>query len=142
LPIKTDISINYTLWLWIFTALFCFRITAQLLVANFEIGFLPPFDSWHSGTMPYLLLLFIQIVILSVMVRTNYRYSSGKMLSNPVLGKGLLIFGIIYLLVMLIRLGLGLTVFSENRWFGNYIPTFFHLVLASWILMIGRFIYK
>ena len=131
-----------TVLLWGLTALFSFRVIAQLIVANFETGFLPPFESWHSGTMPYWLLLLIQVLILIIMLTTNYRYCSGKLIGKPLIGRGLLIFGVIYLLVMLLRLGLGLTLFSEDRWFSNYIPTFFHLVLAVWVLTIGRIHYK
>ena len=131
-----------TVLLWGMTALFSFRVIAQLIVANFETGFLPPFESWHSGTMPYSLLLLIQVLILIIMLTTNTRYCSGKLIGKPLIGRGLLIFGVIYLLVMLLRFGLGLTLFSEDRWFSNYIPTFFHLVLAVWVLTIGRIHYK
>lgn len=130
---------RYGPWLWMFTALFCFRVVAQLIVANYETRYLPSFERWHSAAMPYWMLVLIQAVILVIMVRTNYRYSSDKLVANPVLGKGLLIFGVIYLCAMLLRFGLGLTLFSENRWFSNFIPTFYHLVLASWVLTIGRF---
>jgi hypothetical protein len=43
---------------------------------------------------------------------------------------------------MLARLILGLTIYHESRWFTSYLPTVFHLVLASWLLAYGHFHYK
>ena len=43
---------------------------------------------------------------------------------------------------MLARLLLGMTVYRQTRWFTSYLPTAFHLVLASWILLYGQFNYK
>ena len=40
---------------------------------------------------------------------------------------------------MLIRLLLGLTIMRDSRWFTSYLPTAFHLVLASWLLVYGHF---
>jgi len=122
----------------VFTVLFCFRVVAQLIVANIETGILPAFERWHSGAMPYWMLFLVQVLILGLMVRTNRFYTTGKIIASPVLGRVLLIFGTIYLLGMVLRLGLGLTLFSDDRWFANHIPTFFHLVLASWVLVVGR----
>ena len=135
--IKLNTKNNYIAWLWVISTLFCFRVIAQLLVSKFEIGFLPSFENWHSGTMPYWVLLLMQIVILIIMVRTNYNVSSGNLVLNPLIGKIMVVIGVIYFLVMLLRLGLGLTLFSEDRWFSNFVPTFFHFVLASWVLLVG-----
>jgi len=79
----------------------------------------------------------IQAIILVSMVCTNYRYSSGKLSANTYFGKGLAVFGMVYLFLMLFRLGLGMSVYSEDRWFSNYIATFFHIVLASWVLVVS-----
>ena len=40
---------------------------------------------------------------------------------------------------MVVRLMLGLTVLSSHYWFANHLPTFFHLVLASFMLVAGAF---
>ena len=124
-------------WLWLLTGLFGFRVLAQLLVANVDVAFLPSFERWHSATMPYAMLLLIQVVILAVMGRTNTRYATQGLKTRPRLGRGLLVFGVIYLLGMLLRLVLGLTLYTGHPWFSKVIPTIFHLVLALWVLSIG-----
>ncbi len=53
--------------------------------------------------------------------------------------KFLTVSGGLYLGVMLLRLLLGLTLFGDSRWFGNHIATFFHIVLASFLLVTGDF---
>lgn len=128
--------------LWVLTVLFCFRIFAQLTVYFVDISFLPSFDRWHSEAMPYWALLLIQVIILIIMIITNYFYIARKLILRPLLGRWLLIFGVIYLVSMIIRLILGLTMFTGDRWFANHIPTFFHFVLASWILIIGMVHFK
>lgn len=50
-------------------------------------------------------------------------------------------FGALYFLTMFARLVLGLTVYRGIRWFASYIPTVFHLVLASWLLLYGHYHY-
>jgi hypothetical protein len=51
----------------------------------------------------------------------------------------MLVFGGLYFATMLVRLVLGLTVLSTNRWFSSILPTIFHLVLASYLLVYGHF---
>lgn len=139
---KPGFSRNYALCLWLLTALFCFRIFAQFIVYFADISLLPPFYLWHSEIMSYWALFLIQIIILIIMIRTNYQYTEGNSIAKLTLGRGLLIFGVVYFAIMLIRLILGLTLFTEERWFTNHIPTFFHFVLASWVLIIGMFHFK
>lgn len=55
------------------------------------------------------------------------------------LGKVLYVIGGIYLGLMCLRLIIGLTVLPDHFWFGAILPTLFHLVLASFILVYGRF---
>jgi hypothetical protein len=43
---------------------------------------------------------------------------------------------------MLLRLILGLTLLSSVSWFATPIPAFFHLVLASIVLVIGHYHYR
>jgi len=43
---------------------------------------------------------------------------------------------------MLFRLVAGLTFVTNHSWFSARIPTFFHLVLASFLLLLGSFHYK
>lgn len=54
----------------------------------------------------------------------------------------MLAFGGIYFTTMLVRLVLGLTILSTNRWFSSILPTMFHLVLASYLLVYGHFHFR
>lgn len=54
----------------------------------------------------------------------------------------MLAFGAIYCTTMLVRLVLGLTIFRSNRWFSSILPTTFHLVLASYLLLDGHFHFR
>ncbi|MEM7791418.1 MAG: hypothetical protein AAF546_08450 [Verrucomicrobiota bacterium] len=40
--------------------IFCFRVFAQLLQAVQPVDFLPPFERWASGLLPYPILLITQ----------------------------------------------------------------------------------
>lgn len=57
-------------------------------------------------------------------------------------GIWLLTFGSIYFLLMLFRLIVGFTFAPDHPWFGAWIPAFFHMVLASFVLLVGHFHYK
>ena len=39
--------------------LFVFRVVAQFVQWIHPVDFLPPFDDWHSGILPYLSLIHI-----------------------------------------------------------------------------------
>jgi hypothetical protein len=43
---------------------------------------------------------------------------------------------------MFMRLLLGATVLREARWFASPVPTAFHLVLAAYLFVYGRFHYR
>jgi len=130
---------SYTPWLWLLLVLFAFRVIAQLSLTQFDIPLLPNYEQWHSGAMPYWLLLLSQVVILAVMLKVTLNFSRSRISPNRRSGTGLAAFGIMYLSIMLGRLILGLTVYTDSRWFTNWIPTFFHIVLASFVLVIAAF---
>jgi len=44
--------------------LFCLRVIGQILVAFFNVSFLPPMEEWFSVLLPYPALLTSQILIL------------------------------------------------------------------------------
>lgn len=133
---------RYALGLFVLSALFMFRVAAQLLVSVIDVSFLPAFESWHSGTMPYPILVLFQVLILTVMMVTAIRCKQGNISANRRTGAVLLIFGIFYLFSMLLRFALGLWVFTDSRWFTNYLPTLFHIVLAVYVLLIGHYHYR
>jgi len=129
---------RYAIAGWILFALFAFRVIAQPLSLVLDIG-LPTFESWHSATLPYSVLLVSQLLILTAMGWTNHRLGVGAVEPRPIAGLMVLTVGGIYFGAMVVRLVLGLTVLSHSRWFASPIPTVFHLVLAGWLLVYGDY---
>lgn len=124
--------------LWSLLALFCLRVLAQLTVAAVPIPFIPPFDAWHSGALPYPVLVLLQIVIIVVLVRIARGFATGRTHPSRRASTALLAFGSIYFGAMLTRIVLGETVLRDSSWFRAHIPSFFHLVLASFLLVAGH----
>ena len=135
-------SIRYARWLWLLLALFVVRVLAQPLSLIIDTPLLPRFESWHSGVLPYPALVAAQVLIIAWFARTAWRFGKGDVVPSYRLGVFFLAFGSLYFLFMLARLLLGLTIKSDSRWFTSYLPTAFHLVLASWLLVYGRFHFK
>ncbi|MFL5482172.1 MAG: hypothetical protein ACJ8AK_08255 [Gemmatimonadaceae bacterium] len=83
-----------------------------------------------------------QLFIIAWFARTAARFGDGDIAPGSRRGVFFLVFGSIYFLAMFARLLLGLTVYRESRWFTSYIPTVFHLVLATWLLVYGHYHYR
>lgn len=126
---------QYAPWLFLLTALFAFRVFAQMATLQFSIPLLPEFEAWHSGSMPYGLLVFFQFVILIMMIRTSRRAWQNTLDASRKMGRFLWGFGIVYLILMYARLILGQTLLDEYRFFSNTITTSFHFVLAAFVLI-------
>ncbi|QPJ62875.1 MAG: hypothetical protein G3M70_13715 [Candidatus Nitronauta litoralis] len=125
--------------LWILFGLFCFRVSAQLLQNFYPVSFLPPFDDWHSGALPYGILVGFQIVIIVLCLLAIQDVSNPIPKPDREKGKYLLTIGCFYFVIMVVRLAGGYTFASSIHWFNVRIPTIFHLVLASFILLYGHF---
>jgi hypothetical protein len=134
-------SRRYAVSLWVLFALFLFRVVAQPLSLVVHLAILPPFDSWYSGLVSYGLLLGSQVVILAVEGWTAWRFTIGAVTPRRWLGVAALIFGSLYFVSMVARLVLGLTVLSDSPWFAHPVPTLFHLPLAGFVVLFGRFHY-
>jgi len=102
---------------------------------------LPPFEAWHSGAIPYSLLLASQLLILAASGWMAWRFSIGAVEPRRPIGLAAIAVGGLYFLGMVARLVLGATVLSDVRWFASPVPTVFHLVLAGYLLLVGRFHY-
>ena len=132
----------YTKWLWLCTSLFAFRVIAQLAALLFKPKFLPSFESWHGGVLPYPLLLSTQILIFIWLAWTAWRFSQNNIYPRRRLGMVIIVFASLYFLVMLLRFLLGSTILSDYRWFASYLPAFFHLVLASYLFLYAHFHFR
>ena len=134
--------VRYSGWLWLLLLLFVLRVVGQLLVALFQVSFLPPMQEWYSGVVPYgpLLLSQVAIILLAGKICVDFSRGHGFFITpHPRLGRGLLVFGSLYLGVMLIRYGIRMSLYPLERWVGGSIPIFFHWVLASFVLVLGHY---
>lgn len=129
----------YGRWLWLLAALFLVRVAAQPLALVIDRPFVPPFDAWHSGVVPYGVLVAAQVAIVAVMCRTALRMSRRRVVPDRRVGIIALTAGAVYFSGMLVRLVLGTTVLSGQPWFARPLPTAFHLVLAGFMLVYGLF---
>ena len=111
--------------------LFLFRVVAQFAQIWMEIDFLPPFEAWHSATIPYEFLFTAQIAILLAGLYVLPQIGRSRFRANRRASAGLLIIGLIYFAVMAFRLLVGLSFLVDIAWFRAILPTMFHLVLAS-----------
>lgn len=132
---------KYAPWLWALLMIFIFRVLAQLSLTMFDIPFLPPFEAWYSGVLSYRQLLASQVFIIMLMAFVALRFSLGIVKAKRWLGLSLLTLGSLYFSIMIVRLLIGIADISEIIWFNRPIPSFFHLVLATFVLLIGHYHY-
>lgn len=130
---------QYVVVLSVLTSLFAFRIFAQLIQFIYPVNFLPPYVVWHSGALPYELLVAAQGLILVICLRIIWDIKKRTII--PSRRKGMILFtlGSIYLVSMCIRLIVGWVIAPDHFWFGAIVPTLFHLVLASFVIFYGQF---
>jgi len=120
-------------------AAFLFRVGAQAIQAWRPVAWLPPFESWHSATLPYSLLLASQLVILAAQFWVLIAMIQGRGRPRKAVGVTLLVLGAAYFGFMLFRLISGLTFLRHVPWFDAILPTEFHLVLAAFLLVLADF---
>ena len=120
-------------------ALFALRVVAQAMQRWHALPFLPPFDAFQGSALRYELLLSVQIAILAVMVRVAWLVRVGRLQRQASVGGALAIAGSIYFSAMLIRLCIGFAAPAAPDWFKAWIPGVFHLVLASFVLVLAAY---
>ena len=131
---------GYAIALWVLLGLFALRVAGQLLIAAGAGGFLPPWEEWFSGAVPYPALLASQLLIIllyAAIARDVSRRSGFFAVPRSRLGSALLAFGSLYFGVMVIRYAIRMTLYPAERWWGGSIPIVFHWVLSAFILVSG-----
>ena len=126
--------------LWLFTGLFVLRVVGQMLVAVSHQSWLPPMEQWNL--VPYTILLPIQLVFIAVMIWIDlaFTWETGISIATyPGFGRFLIIFSAVYALAMPIRYVIRMSRRPDQRWFGGTIPMVFHIVLASYLYILGGF---
>ena len=137
-PYETQ-SRNYGYALLGLTVLFGFRVFAQLIQVWYPIPFLPPFHAWHSGTLPYWVLVLVQLLIFAGCIKIVVNLFNCTIKASVRKGNIYMYLGLIYFAIMCVRLVAGFTVAKEHVWFGAKLPTVFHLVLATFVMIYGHF---
>lgn len=113
-----------------------------MLVAFVGVSWLPPMESWYSGLMPYPYLLPSQFLIIALYSKVCLDFTRGEgffVRPRPVFGRGVLVFGYLYLVSMIVRYAIHMSLYPEVRWLGGANPIFFHWVLAGFIIAFGQY---
>ena len=127
-------------WLcWSLAGLFAARVLGQALQRTLPQPFLPPFDAFQGSRLPYALLLGAQVLILAAMALVSWRMQRRRLVPVPRIGSALRVLGSVYMLFALSRIAIGWAVPGANAWFRTWIPAFFHVVLAAFVLTIAHY---
>lgn len=132
----------YAFVLWLLTFLFFLRVLGQLLVALFNVAFLPPMEEWYSGLIAYPILLSVQVLILIFQIKLCTDFFRGYgffVVPRKRLGFWLRWLSYLYFSSMVLRYIIMMVLYPERRWFGGTIPIFFHFVLAGFLFTWGHF---
>ena len=124
------------------TLAFCFRVIAQLLQKFGNFNFLPSFNDWQSGSIPYLWLFISQVIIISIAIYTIFKIHKNTYKYSIKKSKVLLFIGWLYFIFMLIRFVLSITILQSHPWYGATIPAAFHMVLAAYLIVLGWYEYN
>ena len=119
------------------------RVAGQLVVVLAAPGWLPPVEEWHSGLVPYEILLPSQVLILGLQARVSWDLWRGQgrfARRARRRGVGMRRFAAIYALAMLLRYAVTMTLYPERRWLGHSIPIVFHWVLAGYLYVWSRYL--
>lgn len=120
--------------LWVCLFLFMARVIGQVYVGIYgSVGllyFLPKWEHWYSGALPYPLLLVSQILIIQLLTLMAYDYSRQTgffFIKSPRIQRVVRYLAILYFTSMVVRA----IWFDEH----HFIPILFHCVLALFLFV-------
>lgn len=125
--------------LWLLTLGFLLRVLGQVIQCWAPQPYLPPFHSFQGSNLPYPVLFSVQVILLAIMVRTAHRVQTAALPPSDSAGRILCRLGAIYLGLSLVRIAIGLLVPPAPEWFRTWIPAIFHVVLATYVVVLGRY---
>lgn len=123
--------------LWLLTLAFLSRVLGQLIQSWSPHPALPAFAAFQGSGLPYWLLLSSQLLILFLMAHHAWLAFSGKLVPRPETGRRLLWLGSIYMAGSVARILIGVAFDNAPGWFHAWIPAGFHVVLASYVLVLA-----
>ena len=124
--------------MWVCLALFIARVLGQVYAGLYKPRFLPPWEEWYSGLLPYPWLLLAQVLIIMWMTLIAYdvtRATGFFVLESPATISFVQWFSLIYFFGMIFRYVLTMWRVPARRWFKGTIPIWFHMVLALFLLL-------
>lgn len=128
---------------WLFTILLVLRVVGQLVVVLRAPPWLPPMEQWQSGLLPYPVLLFAQVIVLTLMmwISVNVTSGSGYFVDprRPEMGRVVVGFSYVYFGGMVLRYIIWMWRRPDQRWFGGTIPIIFHSFVAAFLYTFGRY---
>jgi len=128
--------------LWALLVLFALRVVGQALVVFLHVPWLPPEREWYSGLLAYPLLLPAQVLILLLLGAVCRDFTRGRgwfVTPRRWIGRWVTGFGVVYLAAMIVRYVIWMALHPEARWLGGSIPIMFHCVLATFLILLGRY---
>ena len=133
---------RYLPWMLALAALFVLRVLAQAVQWAGPVPFLPPFDTWQGSGLPYPALLASQVLIVALLARALAVVRSRSITPATWKHRACFVLGGAYFAAMAFRLAAGLTFLSDVGWFAESLPALFHLVLATFVLLFGHYVYS
>ena len=125
--------------LWSLTLLFASRVLGQALQRWWPQPYLPPFSAFQGSGLNFPVLLSAQVIILAMMVRAASRVGAGTLNPSPGQSRFLTVFGALYMAGSVLRIVIGLVVPNAPQWFKVWIPAFFHVVLAGFVITLALY---
>jgi hypothetical protein len=99
-------------------------------------------DAWYSGLLAYPYLLTAQLLIIMLLTKVSWDFTRTHgffVTPRQLFGRGVLYFGYLYLAAMILRYIIHMSLYPEDRWLGGTIPIVFHWVLATYVILFGRY---
>ncbi len=122
--------------LWLLQSLFFLRVMGQIYVGLYAPPWLPPWQEWYSGLLPYPVLLPVQIMLLMWMTVISYdnsRDTGWFCVESHRMRHWLRWFAYVYAGSMLLRYVIVMSLRPDMRWLHGTIPIVFHWVLAGYV---------
>jgi hypothetical protein len=129
---------TYVAVLLLLSLLFAMRVLGQAVQFWTTVPWLPSFESFQGGGLPYWVLLSAQVLILGFMARHSCQVQQGRVEPRRERGRVLLWVGGTYLAGSLGRMAIGL-VPGAPRWYRVWIPGAFHVVLAGYVVTLAAY---
>jgi hypothetical protein len=127
--------------LWLCLGLFAVRVIGQIEVVLWSPSWLPPFQAWESGLVPYGVLLPVQIMLIAWMALVaadQWRGSGRFWVTQPATRRRLRIASGVYFAVMLLRLVMTAAIPPHSLTERGLIPVLAHWDLAAFIYLTSR----